>query len=355
MLSHHDDFGRVADYDNLYLAFRDCMRGVSWKESVQRYYSNALRNIMEIHRKLLDGETLRGGFVEFTIRERGKTRNIKSIHISERVLQKCLCDQVLTPVLSRSLIYDNGACLKGKGVHFAIRRFILHLTKFHRKNKSHDGYALQIDFAKYFDNVDHEILFEMIDSRIGDSRVREVTREFVGAFGDGRSLGMGSQISQIAAVFYPDRLDHFIKEVLRVKYYGRYMDDLYLIHESKAYLEACLDRITSFCDLLKITLNAKKTRITRLSQGVVFLKGKYTLLPSGKVLRSPLKDSTKRMRTKLVKFREFIAARKMGYEDLSISYRSWRGNYMRRFDAYHRIRHMDRLYNDLFLNTHRGT
>jgi len=90
MLSHHDDFGCVADFDNLYLAFRDCMRGVSWKESVQRYYSNALRNIMEIHRKLLDGEILHGGFVEFTIRECGKTRNIKSIHISERILQKCL-------------------------------------------------------------------------------------------------------------------------------------------------------------------------------------------------------------------------------------------------------------------------
>jgi len=79
-------------------------------------------------------------------------------------------------------------------------------------------------------------------------------------------------------------------------------------------LEVCLNRITSFCDLLKITLDEKKTRITRLSQGVVFLNGKYALLPSGKVLRRPLKDSTKRMRTKLVKFRKFIAVRKSGFE-----------------------------------------
>jgi hypothetical protein len=38
----------------------------------------------------------------------------------------------------------------------------------------------------------------------------------------------------MSAIFYPDKLDHFIKEKLRVRYYGRYMDDLYLIHADKA-------------------------------------------------------------------------------------------------------------------------
>jgi len=128
-LSQYDDFERVVDFDNLHQAFRSCMRGVSWKESVQRYYADALRNIAETRRKLIAGENIQSGFVEFTIQERGKTRNIKSIHISERVVQKCLCDQVLNPMLTHSLIHDNGASVKGKGVHFAIRRFVLHMTR----------------------------------------------------------------------------------------------------------------------------------------------------------------------------------------------------------------------------------
>jgi hypothetical protein len=74
------------------------------------------------------------------------------------------------------------------------------------------------------------------------------------------------------------------------------MDDLYLIRESREYLKECLKTIAELCGKLKITLNAKKTRIAKLSDGVGFLKGKYRLLPSGKVLRLPCKDSTTRMK-----------------------------------------------------------
>ncbi|MDR2096534.1 MAG: hypothetical protein LBP76_13615, partial [Treponema sp.] len=62
------------------------------------------------------------------------------------------------------------------------------------------------------------------------------------------------------------------------------------------------------CTALKITVNKKKTRIVKLASGVVFLKGKYILLPSGKVLRRPGKDSTKRMRRKLKKFRALLGS-----------------------------------------------
>ena len=351
-LSHYDDFGRVVDFDNLYRAFTDSMRGVAWKESSQRFEANAMRNIVDIRRKLLAGENVHMGFVEFTLRERGKVRRIRSVHISERIVHKCLCDNVLVPVLSSPLIHDNGASVKGKGVHFALRRLVLHMTRFYRESGSNDGYALQIDFSKFFDNIDHKELFKLLGGRIKDRRVLDLTKTFVGTFGDGKSLGMGSQVSQICAIFYPDRLDHFIKEVLRIKYYGRYMDDLYLIHADRDYLRRCLSRIEEVCASLKITVNMKKTRIVRLASGVDFLQGRYRLLPSGRVLRLPKKGSTKRMRRKLVKFKPLIEGGKMSHADLRMAYQSWRGNYMRRFDAYHRVRFLDRLYNELFISNH---
>jgi len=351
-LSPHDDFGRVVDFDNLYRAFSDSMRGVAWKESSQKFRANAMRNLADIRRRLLAGESVHRGFVEFTLRERGKARLIRSVHISERIVQKCLCDQALVPILSSSLIHDNGASVKGKGVHFALRRLILHMTRFYRESGSNDGYALQIDFSKFFDNVDHGTLFALLDGRIRDERVLGMTKAFVGTFGDGKSLGMGSQVSQICAIFYPDRLDHFVKEILHVKYYGRYMDDLYLIHADREYLSRCLSRIEEVCASLGITINKKKTRIARLASGVGFLQGKYRLLPSGRVLRLPRKGPTKRMRRKLTKFKSLIDSGKMSHGDLRTSYQSWRGNFRRRFDAYHRVRYMDKFYNDLFISDH---
>ena len=345
-----DDFGLVADADSLYRAFQNSKKGVSWKESVQRFDASLLANIAELRRKLLAGESVQSRFVEFTLNERGKTRHIKSVHISERVVQKALCDEVLVPILSRPLIHDNGACVKGKGVHFAIQRLILHLSRFYRENKTNDGYALLVDFSKFFDNVDHAVLFALVDARVKDVRIRRIVRDFVSVFGDGKSLGLGSQVSQIAAVFYPDGLDHFIKEKLRIKFYGRYMDDLYLIHRDRDYLKYCLRQIKTVCDELKITVNERKTRIVKLKDGVSFLKGRYPLTESGKVLRLPHRDSAKRMRRKLVKFKALIDAGKMGYADLRTAYQSWRGNFRKRFNGGLHIRRMDELYNRLFID-----
>lgn len=349
-LSQFDSFSRVTDIDNLYASFLSSKSGVDWKESVQRYEANALRNIVETRRRLLSGESVQQGFMEFMLHERGKVRHIKSVHISERIVQKCLCNQVLVPILSNGLIYDNGASVKGKGVHFAIRRLITHLSKYYRRNGcSNEGYCLSVDFSKFFDSIDHELLFKMLDGEIQDRRVLDLTKNFISVFGDGKSLGLGSQVSQIAAIYFPSRLDHFVKDFKGEKYYGRYMDDLYIIHRDKAHLLQLLDEIEAVCASLKITLNRKKTRIVKLSAGLEFLKGKYILLPSGKILRRPCKDSTKRMRRKLKKFRALMDNGRMDCHDLRTAYQSWRGNYKRRFNAYHRIRFMDKLYNELFI------
>jgi retron-type reverse transcriptase len=348
-LGAFDDFERVADFDNLYRAALGSLRGVSWKESIQRYEANALRNVAETRRKLLAGESVQSGFVEFTLRERGKTRRIKSVHISERVVQKSLCDNALVPLLSNTLIHDNGASIKGKGVHFALRRLVCHLSRYYRRNRTNGGYALLIDFKGFFDSIDHAVLFALLGRRVKDPRLRELAKNFIAVFGDGKSLGLGSQVSQICAVFFPDRLDHYIKEKLRIKYYGRYMDDMYLIHESKEYLKECLEVITGLCAKLKLTINMKKTRIVKLSDGVDFLKGKYRLLPSGKILRLPHPDSEKRMRRKLKKFKKLIALGRMSHYDLRAAYQSWRGNFLKRFNAGYRVFRMDGLYNDLFI------
>jgi hypothetical protein len=352
-IGQFDDFSQITSADNLCAAFKRSRREVSWKESVQRYEASLFMNIAETRSKLIEGETIQKGFKEFNLNERGKIRHIKSVHISERVVQKCLCDNVLTPILENPLIYDNGASVKGKGVHFALSRLIAHLRKFYRQNgNSNEGFALLVDFTKFFDNIDHSILFNLLAGRIKDERILDLTRKFVSVFGPGKSLGLGSQVSQIAAIFYPDRLDHFIKEKLRVKYYGRYMDDLYLIHADKRFLQRCLYEIKKVCDTLKISVNEKKTRIVKLSDGMDFLKGKYVLLQSGKILRLPGKASTTRMRRKLKKFKSLIEAGKMTFQDLRCAYQSWRGNYMRRFNAFHRVGFMDKLYTELFVNIH---
>jgi hypothetical protein len=348
--SPFDDYGRITDPDNLYRAYKKARKGVGWKESTQRYEANWLSNISEARRKLAAGEKIQCGFVEFDLRERGKLRHIKSVHISERIVQKCLCDQILVPILTRPLVYDNGASLEGKGLHFALRRVITHLSKFYRRNGfSNRGYALTMDFSKYFDSIRHDILLEHIKRYIKDPRVIELLSSFILVFGNNISLGLGSQISQICAVFNPNDVDHAIKEQFRIKYYGRYMDDMYLIHHDRGYLKYCLEEIKKICGKRCIPINLKKTRITKLSEGFMFLKGKYSLLENGKIIRRPDKSSGLRARRKLMKFKRLLGQKKMNDADVYTAYQSWRTNFKKRFDAYYTLRRMDKLYNRLFI------
>lgn len=319
----YNDFNLVLDLDNLKAAYRKSRCGVAWKESVQRYDLFLMSNLAETKQKLARGESISKGFVEFDIHERGKMRHIRSVHISERVVQKCLCDNVLTPLMTRSLIYDNGASIKNK------------------------GYALVIDFSKYFDNILHGKLFEMQKKNITDERIFELYKSFVTVFGDDISLGLGSQVSQISAISYPNKLDHYCKEVLRIKYYGRYMDDTYLIHRDKEYLKYCLSEIKRICNELGIKLNPKKTRIVPLDEGFWFLKGKYILLPSGKIVCKAKRDGVIRMKRKLKSFKKKYDLGLMPKEDVYTSYQSFRSHLLH-FDSYYLVKNMDIFYKGLF-------
>ena len=116
-------------------------------------------------------------FVEFELNERGKKRHIKSLHISDRVLQRALCDYILEPSIRKYLIYDNGASIKGKGIDFTKRRLVTHLHKYYSKHGS-EGYILLCDFKKYFDSIPHDKLILMFGKYIHDEKSISISKIF---------------------------------------------------------------------------------------------------------------------------------------------------------------------------------
>lgn len=342
----YNDFNNLINPTNLLTSFKLCRKGVSWKHSVQFYEQDLIRNIHDAIKSLRAGILPSKGFEQFQINERGKMRDIKSPHISERVIQKTLCDNFITPILGRALIYDNGASLKNKGTSFTRKRIIKHLSEYYRKYGG-TGYILLIDYSKYFDNIDHETLFSAADRYITDPKIRNIYHQAVNEFGDA-GLGLGSQISQTLAIFFPNRIDHYIKEVLHVRYYGRYMDDSYLISTDKKYLEYCLRKITELCEKQKIVINTKKTKIVKLSGGFTFMHCKYRYTKSGHILKNGGRESAKRMHRKLRFFRKQLDIGKMTIKEIRDVYQSWRG-FMRQFDNRNIMRNIDAFYNELFV------
>lgn len=345
LVKEYADFDTVFSFDHLHAAYRESVKGVGWKASTQRYKANALSNINKAQNELLDGRFRSKGFFEFDIVERGKPRHIRSVHISERVVQRCLCDYSLVPALSRSFIYDNGASLRGKGYDFAVRRVSGFLSKHYRKYGM-EGYVLVFDFSKYFDTARHEPVFREIEKSGLDDRLVSLSEYFIKCFGD-EGLGLGSQVSQIAAIALPNRIDHYIKDVLGMKAYERYMDDGVIIHRSKEKLRECLAHIRRLCAELGIKLNEKKTQIVKLSRGFTFLKVRFRLGKTGAVIRRVSYSNIKHMRKKLKVFRRWVDTGRMTRADVETSLTSWRGH-TKNFRSYHMIQKVEREYRELF-------
>lgn len=341
----YDNFDWVFSYAHLYRSYQMCRRGVGWKASTQKYIVQAPLNVWQTYTELHKGKYRSQGFYEFDIFERGKHRHIRSVTINERIVQRCLCEYALVPMLERTHIYDNGACMKNKGYSFTVKRLCRHLQKHYRKYGT-EGYVLLFDFSKFFDHVSHRIIKATLRKEFSDERIIRLTEHFIDAFGD-VGLGLGSQISQVLALSSANKLDHYIKEVCGIKGYGRYMDDGYLIHHSKEYLQKCLEGIKKICEELEITLNVKKTQIVKLSHGFTFLKIRFFLLDGGRIVRKIYRRSITKMRQKLKSFKIKVNEKKMSVTDVYQSWQSWQA-YAHNFDAYKTLQSMTALYNRLF-------
>lgn len=332
-------YGEVFSYANLYKSYRLCRLSVSWKASIQKYIAQAPVHVYRTWSQLMKGTFRSPGFYEFDLCERGKKRHIRSVTVGERVVQRCLCDNALVPLLNKTFIYDNGASTQNKGYYFGYNRLDRHL-QWHFRNHGSDGYVLVFDFSKFFDNISHDVIRRILEKDISDIKVRKLAEYFMDCFGD-VGMGLGSQISQTFALASANAMDHYIKEVLRIKCYGRYMDDGYLIHPSKEYLQKCLTGIRKICRELSITLNEKKTYITRLSHGFTFLKARTFLLPSGKIVRKIYHRSVTRARIKIKKLKCFLKEGRLTKDDIRCSVQSWIA-YARGFNAAHAIWNMIR-------------
>lgn len=328
-------------YEDLLEASKKCKRNVAWKSSTQMYTMNRLMWAASMKRKLDDGTYRPKKYNEFKIHERGKLREIHSFHISDRVVQKAFNEKILKPKTYPGLINRNCASQPGKGTKAQIDGLKEDLRRHYRKH-GRNGYILLIDFTNYFGNIDKEILIGKLNLQPDEEKLlRQFTNDCDG-------LGLGSEINQTGAIFYASSLDHFTKERLRIKGYGRYMDDIYLIHEDKKYLEYCREEIFKECEKLKIKINPKKVKLIRLTDQFTFLKKRIRLTDTGKIIMRPTKDNFKRRRKNLKTQKKLLSEGKMTMDQVETSYKTWRNYAIQNGAPRKSIKSMDELYQELF-------
>ncbi len=219
-------YDRIAEPENLRLAFLKAIRGKRAKPEVLAYAAGLDGNLRLLREQLLAGRADVGHYHFFTVRE-PKERVICAASFPERVLHHAVAN-ICEPVLERYAIQDSYACRTGKGMHAAVRRAQAFTRQY--------AWYLKLDIRKYFDSVRHETLLSLLERRFKDKGVLQLIRTILETYETepGRGLPIGNLLSQHLANFYLGHLDHWVKETLRVRGYVRYMDDFVLFGDGKA-------------------------------------------------------------------------------------------------------------------------
>ena len=140
----------------------------------------------------------------------------------------------------------------------------------------------------------------------------KLTSALIYAFGN-KGLGLGSQVSQISAVFYPNNIDHFIKDKCQIKTYGRYMDDGYIICNDLNKLKDIVKKFEENCTELNIIMNKKKCRIIKLTSQFSYLKIRFFITKTGKIVKRLAKMGIIKERKRLRKFFKYLKEGRMSF------------------------------------------
>lgn len=324
-------FEEVFSFGNLLDAANECCKGVRWKSSTQTFESAVLMRCADLHRQLMDGTWKSKGFNRFTICERGKVRRIQAVHITERVVQKCLVRNCLRPLIMPKLITHSFATLPGKGTEAALAQHKEHLRWWFARH-GRDGSVAVMDYHDYFASVDHDALKHLYSRLPIDSRLYGMTCYLIDCFDGDKGLGLGSEVSQISAVYYLNSVDHLAKDKLGIHCYGRYMDDSYLIASREDAVEA-LGEIARLSGEMGLKLNPKATQVRPLTQGWHYLKKRVKLTDTGRVVMRLERKNVKRERDRLKANAEAVAAGEMPQSSAEMSWQSWAA-YADRYDAH---------------------
>ena len=288
-----NQFNKYLTYEKLLEAHIKSKKGKGYRKEIIEFNLKQEEYIMWLLEQLKTGKYKHGGYTTFYVTE-PKVRKIEKSKYIDRIVHRWVVDNFLTPNFIPQFIYTSYACLKNKGTHKAC----LDLQKGmkHCKNIWNNYYIIKMDVAKYFDNINKEILLNIIKRKIKDENILWLLNEILYAQSRNKGLEIGNYTSQMFANIYLNEIDQYIKHKLKIKYYYRYMDDSLILIKTKKEAKIILEKIRIYLkENLELELN-KKTQIFKSKQGVNFCGYKTN------EYRLKIRDKGKRKLKKKIKY-----------------------------------------------------
>lgn len=309
------------------------------KQEILLFQMDLETNILKLLEELKHGTYKLGKYREFIIKE-PKERIIRALPYRDRIVQQWYIEEFIKPYYIPRMIVDTYACIENRGTLKAVNKVQRYMRKI--KKEFPNYYVLQCDIRKFFFSINRNILFNILKRNIKDNKLLELTKLFI--FDDNKevSIPIGNYTSQYFGNIYLNELDNYIKNILKVKYYVRYLDDFIILCNNKIYSKYLKDRIEIFLNKELLLLYNPKSRYYPSKLGIDFCG--YRIFEKYKLIRNRCKKNILR---KIRLWNKLFMLNKLDKKRKLLSYNSYLG-YIKHASSYNFRTYMNEYDRTLF-------
>lgn len=255
--------------ETVFDAYFDCRKTKRNSLNQLRFEVDLEPNIVNLYHDLIAQRYAIGRSVAFVVTH-PKIREVWAADFRDRVVHHVVYRAIFQRYHNH-FIRDSYACIPERGTHDSLRR-MSHFARSITQNWKQPAYYLKIDIANFFNSIDRSILLKLLEKRVHEPWIMNLIRQIIlhdprptaifkspsSVFNkvprhkslllapSGKGLPIGNLTSQFFANVYLNELDQFVKHSLKARYYGRYVDDMVLLHDDPQVLNDWCQRIDDF-------------------------------------------------------------------------------------------------------------
>ena len=326
-------FSMLVEFEELYDAYIDCRRHKRSSSNCQDFEIDATRKLWNLWKDLNSGKYEIGRSIAFIVHH-PKDREVFAADFRDRIVHHLVIRR-MADMLEKEFIEDSYSCRKGKGTLFGIKRCQMYIQKV-SKNYTKKAYILKGDFKSFFMRIDKtkmyqsicrlleeksgygeqdmtfmkRVIHQIVFNRPQNNSIRKQPKSAWNCLpadkslyhcDDNHGLPIGNLTSQIFANLFLSDFDHWVKDTLGFKEYGRYVDDFFIVSADLKKLQMLIPRIKEFLQDYGVTLHPHKVSIQEAHCGLQFLG--QAIKPYGRVVA---RKTVGQLYTKLNTFNDFI-------------------------------------------------
>ncbi len=333
----------LVEYEELYDAYIDCRKRKRSSANCQQFEIDATHKLWQLWKDLNNGTYKIGRSIAFIVHH-PKDREVFAADFRDRIVHHLIIRRI-EKLLEEEFIEDSYSCRKGKGTLCGIKR----CEEFMRsvsENYTKKAYIFKGDFKSFFMSIDkrkmYKAICDLLDrrgnfdeenmafmkhviwlivfNRPQDNCIRKQPKSAWDCLPPDKTLfecledfgiPIGNLTSQIFANLFLSVFDHWIKDILGIKEYGRYVDDFFIISLYLSLLVELIPQIREFLAKYGVTLHPKKVSIQEVEKGATILG--QIIKPYGRLIA---RKTIGTLYNRLVKFDEFIDWHKKHEEEI---------------------------------------